>query len=299
MPLRTIGIMSPGTMGSAVGKALKLHGFSIITSLEGRTARTTQLAHEAGIENVGNLQNRVKKADLILSILVPSDALKFADRISQSIKESNSEVLFADCNAISPHSSQRIANIINSSGAAFIDGGIIGGPPTKETSPRFYVSGPNAIQMTELDGKGIDVKFLGGKIGSASAIKMCYAALTKGTSTLHIALLAAAEMLGVSDELALEFEFSQGNALTQMSNGISRIPSNAHRWIGEMEEIASTFESVGVPPEFHLGAAEIYRLLNITDFANETPETIDKSRTTKQTIKELTKFLKPKKFQKN
>ena len=291
MSLKTIAIMSPGSMGSAVGKAIKSHGFSVITSLEGRSKRTKQLAHAAGIENVGNLSNLVQNSDLILSILVPSEAHQFAERISHVLKNTNSKVIFADCNAISPDSTRQIGNTIISSGGDFIDGGIIGGPPSETDSPRFYVSGPNALQMTKLDGKGIAVKFIDKNIGSASAMKMCYAALTKGTSTLHIALLAAAEMLGVSNELELELEYSQRDTLNKMSTGISRIPSNAHRWIGEMDEIASTFKSVGVPQGFHQGAAEIYRLLNKTDFANETPETIDNSRTTKQTIRELTKFL--------
>ena len=295
MSLKTIAIMSPGSMGSAVGKAIKSHGFSVITSLDGRSERTKQMAQTSGIEDVGNLSNLVKHSDLILSILVPSQAHQLAERIAEVIKNTNSKVIFADCNAISPASTKQISNTIISSGGDFIDSGIIGGPPNEKDSPRFYVSGPNATQMTKLDGKGITVRFIDKNIGSASAMKMCYAALTKGTSTLHIALLAAAEMLGVSSELELELEYSQKDTLKNMSTGISRIPSNAHRWIGEMEEIASTFKSVGVPSGFHEGAAEIYKLLNKTIFASETPETIDKSRTTKQTIQELTKFLETEK----
>ena len=142
----------------------------------------------------------------------------------------------------------------------------------------------------ELDGRGIIVKAIGNKVGQASGIKMCYAALTKGTNTLHVALLTAASRMGLPDDLRKEFEFSQKSHLAAMEKGISRLPANAHRWIGEMEEIAATFENLGVTPNFHKGAAEIYKMLNSTPFAKESPETIDKDRTTWDTIEAVSKI---------
>ena len=174
-----------------------------------------------------------------------------------------------------------------------MDGGIIGGSPTRGTPPRFYVSGEHTDVVAQLDGKGITVKPLGDEIGRASGIKMCYAALTKGTSTLQVALLSAAESMNLTDELIAEFEFSQPAALKQMSSGISRLPPNAHRWIGEMEEIASTFDHLGVTPSFHKGAAEMYRLLSKTPYASETPESADRSRPTGDTIRAVVDLLQP------
>jgi hypothetical protein len=113
---------------------------------------------------------------------------------------------------------------------------------------------------------------------------MCYAALTKGTSTLQVALLTAAESMGLTEELRQELAYSQAATLQSMESTIPRLPSNAHRWVGEMEEIASTFAEVGVTSHFHLGAAAIYRLLQATSFANESPETIDPDRTLTRTI---------------
>ena len=113
---------------------------------------------------------------------------------------------------------------------------------------------------------------------------MCYAALTKGISTLQVALLTVAESLGLSSELHEELAYSQKAALRDMESGIPRLPPNAHRWIGEMEEIATTFSAQGVTPIFHLGAAAIYRLLEQTPYAVESPEDIDSNRTLTQTI---------------
>ncbi len=121
--------------------------------------------------------------------------------------------------------------------------------------------------LSQLDGRGIRVVELGGESGRASALKMTYAAMTKGTAALRTALLVAAHRLGVYDTLCDEFQKSQPAAFSQMQNSIRRLPTVAHRWIGEMEEIASTFEVVGVTPNFHRGAADMFRLVELADLA--------------------------------
>ena len=284
MTVKKIAILSPGDMGHAVGRALFEHGFEILTHLEGRSERTCALAQDAGFRISATLNELINEADLLLSILVPASAETVAKEIAQSLQETGETTLIADCNAISPMRSERIGRIIESAGGRYIDASIIGHPPGRDVPPRFYVSGHYADAMLELDGKGIAVKTLGGDVGRASGIKMCYAALTKGTSTLQVALLTVAESLGLSSELHEELAYSQKAALRNMESGIPRLPPNAHRWIGEMEEIATTFAAEGVTPHFHLGAAAIYRLLEQTPYAVESPEDIDSNRTLTQTI---------------
>ena len=284
MTLNKVAILSPGAMGHAVGRVLAEHGVDIMTCLAGRSERTHRLASAAGFTEMPTLEDLVCEADLVLSILVPVDAEAIACQLAGALKATGAQPYIADCNAISPMRSAKIETIIQSAGGRFIDASIIGPPPGQGAPPRFYVSGIHAEVMLPLDGKGIVVKSLGETIGRASGIKMCYAALTKGTSTLQVALLTAAESMGLTEELRQELAYSQAAALQSMESTIPRLPSNAHRWVGEMEEIASTFAQVGVTSHFHLGAAAIYRLLEATSFANESPETIDPDRTLARTI---------------
>ena len=284
MTLEKIAILSPGAMGHAVGRVLAEHGVDIMTCLAGRSERTHRLASAAGFTEMPTLEDLVCEADLVLSILVPVDAEAIACQLAGALKATGAQPYIADCNAISPMRSAKIETIIQSAGGRFIDASIIGPPPGQGAPPRFYVSGIHAEVMLPLDGKGIVVKSLGETIGRASGIKMCYAALTKGTSTLQVALLTAAESMGLTEELRQELAYSQAAALQSMESTIPRLPPNAHRWVGEMEEIASTFAEVGVTSHFHLGAAAIYRLLQATSFANESPETIDPDRTLARTI---------------
>ena len=284
MAVKTIALLSPGDMGHAVGRALGEHGLDVITCLQGRSERTRKLAQQANIRDVTSLEEVVSRADLILSILVPAEAISLAGQVADALRGMRTDTPFADCNAISPQSAKVMDAIITKAGGRFIDASIIGPPPGHGAPPRFYVSGTHASILTELNGKGIDVRPIGDAIGRASGIKMCYAALTKGTSALHMAMLTAAETMGLSDELRAELTFSQPDAYKSMEAQVPRLPTTATRWIGEMEEIAATFDHVGVTPDFHLGAAEVFRLLSKTPFAQETPETIDRSRTLAQTI---------------
>ena len=291
MGLQTIALLSPGDMGHGVGKALVEHGYRVITCLAGRSQRTSDLAATAGILDVQPLEEMTLKADLIMSILVPAQAVGVARDVADAMRAAGASRPFADCNAVSPRSAAEMASIIGAAGGDYIDGGIVGGSPARSAVPRIYTSGPRAGLMDELDGKGIAIKNLGPAIDRASGMKMCYASMTKGTNTLRVAMLTAAYSLGLYDALIEELEFSQDDSLSAMESGIPGLPANSGRWIGEMEEIAETFEAAGVTPGFHQGAAEMFRLLAATPFADESPEDIDRSRTLKATIEAAAELL--------
>jgi 3-hydroxyisobutyrate dehydrogenase-like beta-hydroxyacid dehydrogenase len=287
MALKTVAILSPGDMGHNVGRALGEADLKVITCLQGRSTRTRALAQAAGIRDVSTLEEMVTQADIVMSILVPGEALKVGCLVAKALKATGSTPYFAECNAISPQTTREIGRVITEGGGRYIDCGIVGSPPGKSKPPRFYVSGAHSLVMLEINGKGIDVRPLGDEIGRASGIKMCYASMTKGTSALYTAVLLTAQALGLSEELKAEFASSQPQVLQHMEHDIPPLPSKAHRWIGEMEEIAATYERAGVTPHFHQGAAEIYRLISRSPFGSERAETIDTKRTLAHTIESL------------
>lgn len=293
MSVETIAVLMPGDMGHGVGRALSEHGKRVITALDGRSDRTRGLAEAAGLTDVGSILNAVGEADLILSILPPGSAVAQAQVVAEAMAASGARPCYVDCNAVSPDTAVQIGKIIAEAGAPFLDCGIIGLAPGKGGGTRFYVSGADTEPMLALDGLGFSVAAVGDEPGRASALKMSYAGLTKGTWTLHTAVLLAAQQLGVLPELLDEFRISQVSVLKDMETRVSRLPADSGRWIAEMEEIAATFASVGVTSRFHGGAAEIFRVLERTPFSSETRETIDSSRTLEQSLAEFAKHLKP------
>jgi len=269
-----VALLSPGDMGHSVGQVLVEHGLRVITCLEGRSERTRGLAGEVGIEDVESYAEMVRQADLLLSILVPAQAPYAASRVASALRETAGDLAYVDCNAIAPQTVRAIGDEITSAGGQFIDASIVGGPPRGGSSPRFYASGPNTSPFEALAEYGLNVVVLGDQVGQASAIKMCYAALTKGSSALMIELLTAAQALGVLEALAQEFEQSQSANWARMQH-LPGVPMKSRRWVGEMEEIAKCFSGVGMTPRILTGAADMYRLVGATRLADRTPEDTD------------------------
>ena len=279
MSIHTIAIQSPGDMGHGVGRDLSDRGFSVITALEGRSARTRGLAESAGIKDVGDLASLVEQADLVLSILPPASAEALGDALASAMARTNARPVVADCNAIAPSTVQRIAQTIGDRGATFIDAGIIGLAPGKTELPtRFYCSGPDTTALEAINGGGIRVCSLGNEVGQASAMKMVYASVTKGTMTLHAAALTAAAKFGLSEAYHAELQESQPAVWGAMNRMVPRLPLDAGRWIGEMHEIASTYGDAGLPSGFHDAAATMFTLIDDTPIAAETRETVDPDR---------------------
>ena len=289
--IRKIGIVSPGDMGHTVGQVLINNGLEVFTCLAERSQRTRQLAEKVGITNLPSYDDLVQNADLILSILVPARAIDAAHQVSEAIERTQAQILYVDCNAISPNTVKQIGQNIMDSGGNFLDASIIGPPPRKDGSTRFYTSGPNVDQFCRLNQHGLDIRPLGSQIGLASAIKMCYAGLTKGLTALCAELLTAAEVLNVFDDLVEEFEISQPVLYQRMRNGLPSLPSKAKRCTGEMEEIATTFADVGLTPDILLGAADIFRFIGRTELANLSPEEKDDFPDLEQVITRLAKEL--------
>ncbi|MCB0115192.1 MAG: NAD(P)-dependent oxidoreductase [Caldilineaceae bacterium] len=272
MQIEAIGIVSPGDMGHVVGQVLREDGLRVITCLAERSDRTKALAKQAGLEDLPSYADLVVNADAIFSILVPAEAPALAEQIAQAIRKTRSSPLYVDFNAISPATARSVGKVIEEAGGRFVDGSIIGPPPRTVGATRFYVSGRDAGELEVLNDYGLHVIPIGQRVGDASALKMCYAALTKGLTALSTELMVAAQALGVAEALDAEFRQSQSAMLARMERGLPTMPPKSRRWVGEMEEIADTFASVGLTPNILRGAADIYRFVGDTPLADRNPE---------------------------
>jgi 3-hydroxyisobutyrate dehydrogenase-like beta-hydroxyacid dehydrogenase len=233
-------------MGAAIGRRLRDGGLRVVTTLAGRGARTRERAEAAGIEDLATLRAVVAEADVLLSILPPGRALELARAVGR-----DAGPLYVDCNAVSPATALAIGAAV---GDRYADAGIIGAPST----PRLYVAGPHAREVADLP---LDVRVLDGEGAPASALKMCYAALTKGLTALLTESMVAADALGVTGALHAELADSQPGFLRSAEGGVPRMVPKAYRWIAEMEEIAATLAAAGLTPRMLEGAADVYRLV--------------------------------------
>jgi 3-hydroxyisobutyrate dehydrogenase-like beta-hydroxyacid dehydrogenase len=287
MRIEKVGLMTPGDMGQAVAMQIKARGFTVCTALEGRSERSRRLAQEAGLTDLGTVARLVADCEVILSVMNPGAALDFARAAAHALRVGGHKTLIVDCNAISPDTVHEIAALIEGAGGRFLDGGIIGPPPRGKAKTNLYVSGPGATDLEALAGPQLAVHIVSERIADASALKMCYGALNKGTQALWLEVLMAAQRLGVDRLLEEQLKQSRADMYEWALGQFPILPPKAYRWVPEMIEISKTMGSAGITPKVFQGAADIYQFVSATALGKETPENRDKSRTGKDIVQSL------------
>ena len=272
MEFRDIGVMSPGDMGQALAIRLAEAGFLIHTALAGRSERTRSLAAAAGIHDCETLDALVTTCDLVISVVNPAHALDLAGGLAGAMLRTGRTVIVADLNAISPSHARAAAALIAKAGGRFIDGAVLGVPPRGEQRVRILASGPDAAVLEQIGQPALQVRVLSDRVGDASALKMCNAALTKGMAAVVLELLVAARRLGVQEALVAELREGRADVLEAQLRSLPGLPSKAHRWVPEMLEIAATFADVGLTPDLFEGIAGLYAAVADTDLGRESPE---------------------------
>lgn len=252
-----IGILHPGQMGAVVAISARNGGNDVFWVSAGRSTGTLARASQAGLQDAGTLGRLCELCPVIVSVCPP----EFAEQTAEEVAGHSYRGTYVDANAISPSRTQRIAQLLEERGARFVDGGIIGPPTMNRHRTWLYLSGEEAASVAPYFSAGpIEVEVLAGGIGRASALKMCFAAYSKGSIALACAVLAAAEQLDVFEDLKRQWERS-GPSLPELEREIARAAPKAWRFTGEMHEIAATFQSAGLPGGFHEAAAEIFQRL--------------------------------------
>jgi 3-hydroxyisobutyrate dehydrogenase-like beta-hydroxyacid dehydrogenase len=253
-----VGLLHPGEMGAAVGAALVDRGVRVCWASSGRSSDSRRRAEAAGLEDVGTLDRLSDDAAMLLSICPPHASLE----IAAAVAGCGFSGLYVDANAIAPSTALTVQMTVAQGGARFVDGDLIGGPPRPGGSTRLYLSGAEAHILADLlaGSELVEAVVLEGDPTAASALKMCYAAWTKGAAALLLALRAVAQATGVEGPLLREWERSQPDLDVRME-AARRAAPKAWRFAGEMDEIARCFADVGVAGGFHRAAADVYRAL--------------------------------------
>lgn len=251
--MTTIALLHPGEMGESIGSALTANNHQVLWVSANRSEATVRRAQSRKFLEMSSLRAALEKSTVCFAVCPPEFALDTANEVAAC----NFSGVYVDANAISPKTAHRVASLFDSN---YVDAGIIGPPAWRDGTTRIYLSGPHRESVADLFKKGfVDVRTLDERPFSASALKMCYASYTKGTTALLLALRAVAHNYGVVDPLMNEWEVSQPGLADRTHRAGPNTSRKGWRFQAEMQEIASTYQSAGLPGEFHLAAAEVYR----------------------------------------
>lgn len=281
----TIVVVAQGEMGAAIGQRLHTRGATVKTSLRDRGSESRKRAREAGMVAVEDDLALVTGADFVLSIVPPSEAKSFAERMAPAMAQLDRKPIFADCNALAPTTVRAVAAAIAPSGCAFADLGIVGAPPPKSGTggPRLYASGPGARATLALRDYGLDIRIVEGDIGEASAVKMGYACLTKGTQAIGAAMMLGAMRNRVAPTVRQALSESLPEVYGYVAKQMPRMYPKAYRWVGEMEEISKFLAADPGASQLLGGSARLYAQI-ARDYADPKPD---------GAIATIEEFLKP------
>jgi 3-hydroxyisobutyrate dehydrogenase-like beta-hydroxyacid dehydrogenase len=270
MSTPVVAIVAAGQMGAGIARRLVENNVRVLTLLNSRSAATQKRAAEAGMTAAS--VEEIMEADLLLSILPPSSALGFAEQTSFALKSARRKPVFVDCNAVSPVTVRHIHAVISATGAEFVDASIIGFPPEPKGvkpsgqrpagyDPHVYASGEFAAKFAVLGEYGLDVRVLNGPVGAASALKMAFAGISKGTIAIVTAMILAAERSGSGQALRQELSESEQPLMKSMSVRVPRMFPKAWRWVAEMQEIAEFAKEDPAAYEMWTSIAALYERL--------------------------------------
>ncbi|MGD9148497.1 MAG: DUF1932 domain-containing protein [Anaerolineae bacterium] len=263
-----LGILHPGNMGISIAASAQNSGCEVYWASDGRSEQTRQRAEEFSLLDAHTLENLCRTCSVIVSVCPPHAA----EEVAEQVLAQRYARLYVDANAISPQRAKQIGQEMADAGVAFVDGGIIGGPAWEPGQTWLYLSGDRAQAIADCFAAGpLETTVIGQAIGKASALKMSYAAWTKGSTALLSAILATAEALDVWEDLARQWERNWPGFAEQSVNRARRVTAKAWRFAGEMDEISATFEAAGLPGGFHAAAGELYRRMAGFKDAPETP----------------------------
>ncbi len=260
--MAVIAIIAQGLMGAGVGRRLHESGAEIRTLLTGRSPASAERARAAGMIAAANERELLSGADFFLSILPPGEAEPLARRLAPTLTALDRKPVYIDCNAVSPQTAISIAEVVTPTGAHFVDAGIIGGPPRQGyKGPSIYASGEHVREAVPLRDWGINLRAIDGPVGAASAVKMSYAGITKGTTAIAAAMLLGAARFGCAEALIAELSDSQPQMLARMRSNIPGMYDKAYRWVAEMEEISDFLEANPPSRDIYAAVALLYDFL--------------------------------------
>lgn len=268
----SIGFLHPGAMGVSLAAAGIRAGHEAWWVSAGRSAETRRRAEEHGLREARDLAELVGRCDAIVGVCPPHAA----GELARAVLACGWRGLYVDANAISPARARAIGESMVAAGADFVDGGVVGGPAWTAGETWLHLSGPRAAEVAAwFDGSPLETVLHGDEPGRASAVKMCFAAWTKGSTALLCAILGVAEGLGVREALETQWATGGSDFAERARRRARGVTAKAWRFAGEMEEIAATFEAAGLPPGFHLAAADVYGRLAGFKGAAERPSLED------------------------
>ena len=244
----TVGIVYPGEMGSTLGRLLVQSGVPVITTTEGRSLRTRQLAERAELVLVPRLRDVAERADVVLSTVPPGAARAVAECFTASRPERGRPQIYADLNSVSPDTAKGVEDVVGAAGLDFVDGAVHGLASRLPERGTLYLSGRVAPALAGLLGRALRVRVLGEAAGQASAFKMMISGMAKGVVALFMEMSLTARRAGMLEELLACYRDAYPENMALVERMLPTYPRHTPRRAEEARQVEQTVQALGVRP---------------------------------------------------
>lgn len=262
-----IGILSPGEMGSALAEVLRDRGFEVITTLTGRSPRSTGYCERSGVAARKCLADVVSQADVIISTVTPEAAVAVASQVRREAARVDASLIYVDANSVSPQTIGRIADQFHDGNIQFVDAAIHGLASRLKTQGTIFASGSAAGVVSELFGTDVRVRILGGEPGNASLMKMALGGMSKGIIGLFLQSSLLAQHVGMADEFCDELGHYYPDVLNFVERSLPTYGQHAARRAAEMRELETALSVAGLSTGMAVELSRLFSALNESDMA--------------------------------
>jgi 3-hydroxyisobutyrate dehydrogenase-like beta-hydroxyacid dehydrogenase len=249
-----VGLVGYGEVGKIFTQALAAKGLASVGAwdLRFRDSRdgAQQRAHaaQAGITVYDGAAALCARSNLVISAVTASSTLAVAREVAASIRPGS---IFLDLNSASPGTKAQAAQLIDATGAHYVEAGVMTSVPPYGLAVPMLLGGAQAASLADaLRALGCNATAVAAEIGVASAIKMCRCVMIKGLEALVIESYTTARRHGVEKAMlaTLAETFPGIDWEKQGAYFFSRVAQHGQRRSEEMAEAAVTVREAGFDP---------------------------------------------------
>jgi 3-hydroxyisobutyrate dehydrogenase-like beta-hydroxyacid dehydrogenase len=245
---KTVGVLYPGEMGTALAGVLVKRRLRVVTTLRDRGPATARRAAECGAVVLDSIADVVREADIVLSVVSPAAAEEIVDAYCRLSSIAPVAALFVDVNSIGPAPAERLAARVEGCGVGFVDAAINGLAKNLTSSATLFLSGARCAEVSALFEGCVTTRVIGSEPGRASAMKMLLGGVSKGVCALLLELALVAQNRGMLSDMLAETSRIYPGIAALIDRMLPTYSQHAGRRAQETNELLATAESSGVEP---------------------------------------------------
>ena len=219
-------------------------------------AELEEAASKFGVRIVAHERQAFAAADHVFSLVTADQAPGAAKAARQFLSERH---VFWDLNSVAPSTKRAASAAIGTSGANYLDVGVLAPVSPALHRTRLAVAGPDAASLgTTFSSLDLNAEVLSENVGDAATLKLLRSVVIKGVEASVAECVLACRAVGMTDEVlnSLAPSFPGIDWPERAEYIMERVGRHGPRRAAEMREAAKMLDELGLEPVLSRAVAE-------------------------------------------